>query len=100
MIRHIVMWKFADNALGKTKEENMAHIRSSLMALLGVVPGLTRMEIGCDISHTDMSYDMVLITEFESAEALEGYRAFPAHKEVQAYVKQVRTARVTVDCEI
>lgn len=78
----------------------MAHVREALLALCGVVPGMTRMEIGCDISHTDMSYDMVLITEFEDAAALEGYRVFPAHKEVQAYVKQVRTARVTVDCEI
>lgn len=78
----------------------MAHVREALLALRGVVSGMTRMEIGCDISHTDMSYDMVLITEFEDAAALEGYRVFPAHKEVQAYVKQVRTARVTVDCEI
>ena len=100
MIRHIVMWRFADKAFGKTKEENMAHVREALLALRGVVPGMTRMEIGCDISHTDMSYDMVLITEFEDAAALEGYRVFPSHKEVQAYVKQVRTARVTVDCEI
>ncbi len=100
MIRHIVMWKFADEALGKTKEENMAYVREALMKLYGVVPGLTRMELGCDISHTDMSYDMVLLTEFESAEALEGYRVFPAHREVQAYVKQVRTARVVIDCEI
>ena len=100
MIRHIVMWRFADKAFGKTKEENMDNVREALLALRGVVPGMTRMEIGCDISHTDMSYDMVLITEFEDAAALEGYRVFPAHKEVQAYVKQVRTARVTVDCEI
>ena len=100
MIRHIVMWRFADKAFGKTKEENMAHVREALLALRGCVRGMTRMEIGCDISHTDMSYDMVLITEFEDAAALEGYRVFPAHKEVQAYVKQVRTARVTVDCEI
>lgn len=100
MIRHIVMWRFADEALGHTKDENMDHIRASLMALMGVVPGLTRMEIGKDISHTDMSYDMVLLTEFESAEALEGYRVHPEHRKVQEYVKQVRTARVVIDCEI
>ena len=100
MIRHIVMCKFADDSLGKTKKENMEYIREKLLALLGQVPGMTRMEIGCDISHTDMSYDMVLITEFEDAAALEGYRVFPAHRAVQDYVRQVRTARVTVDCEI
>ncbi len=100
MIRHIVMWRFADKALEKTKEENMAYVREHLLALMGQVPGMTRMEIGCDISHTDMSYDMVLITEFTDSEALEGYRVFPAHRKVQEYVKQVRTARVTVDCEI
>ncbi len=100
MIRHIVMWRFADEALGRTKEENMAHVRASLMALLGVVPGLRRMEIGTDISHTDMSFDMVLLTEFDDAAALEGYRVHPEHRKVQEYVKQVRTERVVIDCEI
>ena len=27
MIRHVVMWRFADEAEGKTKQQNMEYIR-------------------------------------------------------------------------
>ena len=57
------------------------------------------MEIDCDISHTEMSYDMMLTTEFESVEAMKVYAEHPAHQKVRAYVKAVREARVVLDCE-
>lgn len=102
MIRHIVMWKFADEACGRTREENLDFVAGKLKALYesGKIKGLYRMEIGKDIGRTDMSYDMVLVTEFESMEALKAYKVFPDHVEISQYVKQVRTARATVDCEI
>ena len=102
MIRHIVMWKFADEAMGKTREENLDLVADKLMTLFrsGKVEGLRRMEIGKDIGRTDMSYDMVLVTEFDSMEALKAYKVFPDHVAISQYVKQVRTARATVDCEI
>ena len=33
MIKHIVMWKVKEKALGKTKEENIAEIKCMLMNL-------------------------------------------------------------------
>lgn len=102
MIRHIVMWKFADNAEGKTREENLDLVKEKLLALYesGKIEGLRRMEIGKDVMHTDMSYDMVLVTEFDSVEALKAYKIHPDHVVISNYVKLVRTARATVDCEI
>lgn len=102
MIRHIVMWKFAEEACGRTREENLDYVAGLLTALYesGKVEGLRRLEIGKDVGRTDMSYDMVLVTEFDSMEALKAYKVFPAHVEISQYVKQVRTARATVDCEI
>lgn len=99
MIRHVVMWKFKEEAEGKSKVENMQIVRDSLFALLPIIPEIKLMEIDCDISHTEMSYDMMLTTEFESVETMKIYAEHPAHKKVQAFVKAVREARVVLDCE-
>lgn len=100
MIRHVVMWKFAEHAEGKTRAANMEYIKERLMALRPLIPEIKRMEIGIDISRTDMSYDMLLLTEFDSMRALERYKNHPEHKKVSDYVAKVRTARAVADCEI
>ena len=97
MIRHIVMWKFADNAEGKTKEQNMQWVREHLYALPAIIPQIKRMEIGVDIGHTEMSYDMVLLTGFESMDDLGIYKVHPEHVKVSQYVAKVKTARVVND---
>ena len=102
MIRHIVMWKFLPEAGGKTKDENLEDVKARLMALYesGKIEGLRRMEIGRDVSGTDMSYDMVLLTEFDSLEALHNYEVHPDHVVISNFVKTVRSARAVVDHEI
>ena len=100
MIEHVVMWKFADSAEGKTREENMAIVRERLFALPAIIPEIKFMQIGRDVSRTDMSYDMMLVTRFESLDALHTYKVHPAHVEVASYVAKVKVARVVLDCEI
>ena len=100
MIEHVVMWKFADTAEGKTREETMAIVRERLLALPAVISEIKFMQIGRDVSRTDMSYDMMLVTRFESLEALHTYKVHPAHVEVASYVAKVKVARVVLDCEI
>lgn len=64
MLKHIVMWRLMENACGHTREENMDIIQKGLTALVGVVPNLLSLEMGRDVIHSDMSYDMVLICTF------------------------------------
>ena len=100
MVKHIVMWKFKDSAEGKTREENIALVRDSLYALVGVIDEIKKMEIGADISHTDMSMDMVLLTEFEDVEAMKRYAVHPEHVKVSTYVRKVIESRVVLDYNI
>ena len=100
MIEHVVMWKFADTAEGKTREENMQIVRDRLMALPAVIPEIKFMQIGTDVSRTEMSYDMMLVTRFESLDALHTYKVHPAHVEVASYVAKVKVARVVLDAEL
>ena len=97
MVKHIVMWKFKDSAEGKTKEENMAFVKDSLYALVGVIDEIKKMEIGIDITHSDMSMDLVLLTEFETVEAMKAYAVHPEHVKVAAYIKKVTESRVVLD---
>jgi heme-degrading monooxygenase HmoA len=91
------MWRFKE----ENKEENMNTVAERLMALYksGKIDGLRKMEIGKDVSHTDMSYDMVLLTEFDSMEALAAYKIHPDHVAISQFVKTIRTARAVVDFE-
>ena len=99
MIEHVVMWKFKDGE-GRTREENMAYVRERLLALPAIIPEIKSMQIGTDVSHTEMSYDMMLVTRFEDPEALHTYKVHPDHVAVSQYVKKVRTARVVLDAEL
>ena len=100
MVRHVVMWRFKDAALGKTKSENMTVVRDALYSLVSVIPEIKRMEIGFDIMGTDMSMDLMLLTEFNSVEEMKIYANHPEHLNVSKYVRKVIETRVVLDCEI
>ena len=100
MIRHVVMWKFKDTAEGKTKQENMELVREHLYALLPIIPEIKRMEISFDITGSDMSMDLMLLTEFDTVETMKTYAVHPEHLKVSAYVRKVVETRVVLDCEV
>lgn len=97
MIKHIVMWKFKDEACGLSKEENLKRVKTMLEGLVGVIPELISLQVGIDVLNSAMSYDMALICEFETMEALEAYKVNPNHKEISDYVAKVREERACVD---
>ncbi len=100
MVRHVVMWKFKDTAEGKSRLQNMEWVREHLYALVPIIPEIKRMEIGFDISGTDMSMDLMLLTEFCSVEDMKKYAEHPEHLKVSKYVRSVIETRVVLDCEI
>ena len=100
MVRHVVMWKFKNEAEGKAKLENMEAVREQLYALLPIIPEIKRMEIGFDVKGTDASMDLMLLTEFDTLETLQFYAEHPEHVKVASYVRKVVESRVVLDCEI
>ncbi|WP_298029127.1 Dabb family protein [uncultured Dysosmobacter sp.] len=92
MIRHIVMWKFCPGT-----EAEQAKFLSSLRDLQGVIPQLLRSEVAVNVGKGN--YDAVLVSEFESLEALNAYKNDPRHKAVSALCKSIREDRVAVDYE-
>ena len=99
MVKHIVMWKFKDEAEGKTKEENMVWVREHLYALVDLIPQIRSMEVGFDVTHSDMSMDLCLITEYDSVADMKIYADHPEHQKVSVYVRKVVESRVVLDFE-
>ena len=97
MIKHIVMWKFKDEAEGQSREANMAKAKEILFALEPIIPELKKMEIGKDITHSDMSMDLVLLTEFETVEDMKTYAVHPEHLKVSKFIRSVIESRRVID---
>ena len=95
-IKHIVMW----NLSGENEQERLSNIEKLKSAFEGIrteIPGLRTLEIGVDISKIDYACDVVLYSEFDSAEALKGYASHPAHLRVREELGNLRIARYQVD---
>lgn len=99
MIKHIVMWNFADEAEGADKATNLARVRERLLGLRDVVPGIRTLEPVIPVAPFEHSYDLVLYSEFDSPEALRAYATHPDHVAVATLIRSVATARACVDYE-
>ncbi len=97
MIKHIVMWRFEEKAEGEEKSVNIQKARQMLGSLLGEIPEIEFLQVGINENPSAAAYDLVLVTEFESWEALSWYQEHPAHKKVAAFIKSVVADRAVVD---
>lgn len=99
MIRHIVMWQVR----GDTAQEKLIsckRVRESFEGLRGRIPGMRHLEIGIDSSTVDYACDVVLVSDFDSREALDAYANHPEHLRVRQQLGDIRTARHQVDYEV
>ena len=94
MITHIVLFKLKDRSsrsVGKASEV--------LLGMKGKIPQLRHLEVGIDVLHSERSYDLALVTKFDSLEDLKAYQAHPVHVGVSKYMMSVRESSITVDYE-
>jgi hypothetical protein len=95
MITHIVFFR-----LHERNRENVDHAASILSSMAGNIPQLRHIEVGTDVVRSDRSYDLALVTKFDSLEDLQAYQVHPYHAgEVVPYVRSVSDSIVTVDYE-
>ncbi len=97
MVRHIVMWKFKDEAEGLTKQENLVKVKSMLEALPEKIDFIRRMEVRFNENDNGKNFDAVLISEFDSLDDVKRYRVHPEHVKISQYVSLVRLDRASVD---
>lgn len=94
MITHIVLFKLKDRS-----PRSVGKARVVLLSMKGKIPQLRHLEVGVDVLHSERSYDIALVTKFDSLEELEAYQKHPVHVEVAKYITSVRESAIAVDYE-
>ena len=94
MIRHIVLFKIKD----EFKDEIPQLVRN-FYGMKGKNEGMIDLEAGADVLHSERSYDLALITVFDTMEAFQAYQTHPVHMPVKKRMHEVRSASVACDFE-
>ncbi len=92
MIRHIVMWKFKEDA-------DPTEFLTRLAALEGKIECIRSMQV-LRTAVENAEYDAVLISDFDSLEDVERYKNDPRHVEVASLCKEIRVIRSAIDVTI
>ena len=100
MIKHIVCWKLHNRSRPLSENPDAMAVKEALEGLRGRIPGLIHLELGFDFSETESAGDIVLYTEFESREALQGYQHHLAHVEAGKTVRPRTCERRMIDYEV
>ncbi|MBO2447868.1 Dabb family protein [Actinomadura barringtoniae] len=92
MLTHVVLMKFGDPA-------DAAKAGELLEGLVGTVEGIASMTLGLDVVHSEVSYDLCMITTHDHPDDLRSYQNHPAHLEVAGWLRPRLAGRVSVDFE-
>jgi len=96
MINHVVLFKLKDYPAEK-KQKIVSELKDMLLSLEDKITELKYLEVGENYDLDAKSYDVALISHFESLEDLDSYRVHPEHQKVVKYVGEVTEERAAVD---
>ena len=103
MIKHIVLWRLKDHAMGASKSENAGKLKALLETLRSTVKEIKHLEVGINTNVPGVSphgADVALYSEFATWNDLEAYQKHPEHLKVVGFVQEIRLERYVVDYEI
>jgi hypothetical protein len=99
MINHVVLFKLKKYESESEKQNVIGSIEDALLSLLGKIDELKFIEVGVNYELASKSYDVCLITHFETVEHLDSYRIHPEHLKVAELIGQHAVERAAVDFE-
>lgn len=93
MVTHIVFFKLANPTT-----ENITSVQNKLLSMDGKIQQLRHLEVGIDVIRSERSYDVALVTKFDSLEDLQAYQIHPYHTdEVIPLMKSMCSSIAAVD---
>ena len=95
MIRHIVMFRIKDEF-----KAEIPKLVENFYGMKGRIEGMLELEAGADILHSERSYDLALVTLFDSRESFDAYQTHPVHMPVKKRMHEVRSDSVACDFEV
>jgi hypothetical protein len=97
MLTHIVFWKLKDHAEGADKATNLARAKALLESCAHLTPGMLRLEVAMAQPGQECTYDLVLNSQFEDAQALAAYQNHPDHVAIKPFIGAIRLERQCMD---
>lgn len=99
MINHVVLFKLKKYDSESVKQNVIGSIEDALMNLSGKIKELKHIEVGVNYELNSKSYDICLISHFETVADLDAYRVHPEHVKVGELIGQHAVERAAVDFE-
>lgn len=99
MIRHVVTWRLRPES-SEGKADAVSAIAAALEPLVGVIPGLQSLIVRPNAAYHDENWDVVLIADLDSVDALVAYQEHPAHQVAGDVPRSLATEKATVDFEV
>ncbi|WP_280155297.1 Dabb family protein [Piscinibacter sp. XHJ-5] len=90
MIRHVVIWKLKNPA-------DAPRFKALLDGCAGLVAGMLEFDVGIRSDGMEANADVVLVSTFSDAQALEAYQRHPHHQAVSAQLGPLRDTRSVLD---
>lgn len=96
MINHVVLFKLKDYPEEK-KVKIIVELKSMIENLKDKINEVKYIEVGVNYEMPAKSYDMALISHFNSLKDLDKYRVHPEHLKVVERIKETTSERAAVD---
>ena len=98
-VRHVVVWRVKGDSADE-KRRIVESLAPDLEHLGSVIPGVLSLSVSYSTGPNPKNWDMCLISDHESWEALDTYATHPSHLEVASRVAEVTTERAGADFEL
>ena len=99
MVKHIVLWNFAEGLSTEEKSEAGAKMKALLEPIRDLVPGAVDIQV-IQNRLSSSNRDIALVSTFETLDALMTYQNHPAHVEAGKYVGSDTCNRTCMDYEV
>lgn len=94
---HISIVTFAETALGRSREENIARFTQWFRDIAAASPEILQYQIVQGDRNAECDHNVCFTVLYRTAEGLEDIRALPQHQQMLAWFEQVSGSRLSVD---
>jgi hypothetical protein len=93
MIQHVVLINFRHGIPAETRWECVRRLRE----VATLVPGLTNLRVGLNVTTMERAWDMSVTAEFANLGDMTAYSAHPAHLDAQHFVDDYAADVIRID---
>jgi quinol monooxygenase YgiN len=79
------------------RPEDAAKVKALLDSCKGLVPGMREFDVGIKTDGLEANCDVVLVSTFDSQDALAAYMPHPHHQRVVAQIREMAATRHVLD---